>query len=106
MNYDDILEELGELGPWQILHIVLLWLPAAAAGIFVLTFSFSGLEPKGFRCPISQCEDPNNTTYSAIDEDWLFPKYSDTYDYEYCNPYKSNYSAINFENCTDNDFTK
>ena len=42
MNYDDILEELGELGPWQILHIVLLWLPAAAAGIFVLTFSFSG----------------------------------------------------------------
>ena len=42
MNYDDILEELGELGPWQILHLALLWLPAGAGGIFVLTYSFTG----------------------------------------------------------------
>ena len=42
MNYDDILEELGELGPWQLLHLALLWLPAGAGGIFVLTYSFSG----------------------------------------------------------------
>ena len=42
MNYDDILEELGELGPWQILHCLLLSLPWVASGICVLTYSFSG----------------------------------------------------------------
>ena len=42
MNYDDILEELGDLGPWQILHCLLLGLPWIASGICVLTYSFSG----------------------------------------------------------------
>ena len=42
MNYDDILLEIGELGPWQIGHLLALWLPAIASGIFVLTYSFSG----------------------------------------------------------------
>ena len=42
MNYDDILEELGELGPWQILHLLLLWIPAAAGGMWVLTYTFAG----------------------------------------------------------------
>ena len=42
MNYDDILEELGELGTWQILNMLLLWLPSTACGIFVLTYSFTG----------------------------------------------------------------
>ena len=42
MNYDDILEELGELGPWQFLHCLLLWLPSVASGICVLIYSFSG----------------------------------------------------------------
>ncbi len=42
MNYDDILEELGESGPWHIINLLLLWLPSLASGIFVLTYSFSG----------------------------------------------------------------
>ena len=42
MNYDDILEELGELGPWQILNLLLLWLPSVAGGMWVLTYSFAG----------------------------------------------------------------
>ena len=42
MNYDEILLELGELGPWQIFHLTLLWLPVIASGIYVLTYSFSG----------------------------------------------------------------
>ena len=42
MNYDDILEELGELGPWQILHLLMLWIPAAAGGMWVLTYTFAG----------------------------------------------------------------
>ena len=42
MNYDDILEELGELGPWQILHLLLLWLPVCASGVWTLTYSITG----------------------------------------------------------------
>ena len=42
MNYDDILEELGELGPWQIFHLLLLWLPVCASGAWTLTYSITG----------------------------------------------------------------
>ena len=42
MNYDDVLEELGEMGPWQILNLFLLWLPSVAGGMWVLTYSFAG----------------------------------------------------------------
>ena len=50
MNYDDILEELGELGPWQILNLLLLWLPSVAGGMWVLTYSFAG-NTQCFKCP-------------------------------------------------------
>jgi hypothetical protein len=42
MQYDLILEELGEFGPWQLIPVILLWLPSIASGIFVLTYSFTG----------------------------------------------------------------
>jgi hypothetical protein len=42
MNYDKILEELGEFGPWQLIPVILLWFPSIASGIFVLTYSFTG----------------------------------------------------------------
>ena len=42
MNYDSILEELGEFGPWQLVPVVLLWFPSIASGIFVITYSFTG----------------------------------------------------------------
>ena len=45
MNYDDVLEELGEMGPWQILNLFLLWLPSVAGGMWVLTYSFAGKIP-------------------------------------------------------------
>jgi hypothetical protein len=44
MEYDHILEEIGEFGPFQLLPVILLWIPAAAAGAFVLTYSFTGNE--------------------------------------------------------------
>ena len=50
MNYDLILEHLGETGPWQLLHLSLLWLPPMAGGMFVLMTSFTAYEPSEFRC--------------------------------------------------------
>ena len=45
MNYDEILERhLGETGIFFTGNILLLWLPAIAAGMIVLQTSFTGLE--------------------------------------------------------------
>ena len=73
-------------------------------------FFLIGLEPKGFRCPISQCEDPNNTTYDSINEDWMFPKESSNInDYDYCHPYNLNFSIFDdahYHQCMAEDFNK
>ncbi len=45
-NFDQALSHLGTYGPWQIVVVGLLWLPAVAAGVIVLLWSFTGLEPK------------------------------------------------------------
>ncbi len=42
INYDDILEEIGEFGPWQIVTLLLLWLPVMSTGIFETTYAFTG----------------------------------------------------------------
>ena len=43
MNYDTILEEVGEFGPWQRLVAALLWLPAMGDGIQLMMFSLAGI---------------------------------------------------------------
>ena len=48
MNYDEILERhLGETGIFFTGNILLLWLPAIAAGMIVLQTSFTGLPKRG-----------------------------------------------------------
>ena len=42
MNYDKILEELGEFGPWQRINILLTMSMAMMGGVHVLMFSFTG----------------------------------------------------------------
>ena len=44
MNYDTILEEVGEFGPWQRLVAALLWLPAMGDGIQLMMFSLAGIK--------------------------------------------------------------
>ena len=41
MDYDKILTELGEFGPWQIDISILLWLAAAMDGMVTMTASYS-----------------------------------------------------------------
>lgn len=88
MNYDDILEELGEFGPWQRRHLLLLWTTAIASGIFVTTYSFTGLEPSnGFRCALDF--ESENATFSDLNFNTseLFPSSSEN-GYDFCKPYK------------------
>ena len=42
ITMDEIYYEVGELGLWQWMGMALLWLPSAAAGLMLLTFSFVG----------------------------------------------------------------
>ena len=51
MNFDRVLSQLGEFGPWQRRNTLLLWLPSAGAGINVLIAAFAVMGPRnGFRC--------------------------------------------------------
>ena len=42
ITVDDIYWDLGELGPWQWICLLTLWVPSAVAGFVILTFSFVG----------------------------------------------------------------
>ena len=48
-DYDDFVEEIGEFRLWQKLICFLLWFPAAAGGVHVLMYSFTGLSPDKYR---------------------------------------------------------
>ena len=106
MNYDKILEHLGELGPWQLFNVALLWLPPIASGVFTLTWSFTGesqafikqlrismdfilipgLEPsKGFRCFVPSCDNAQ-PEYCSVPPAWIHPT-DDNGDWDYCHQF-------------------
>ena len=45
-DYDDILEHIGQLGAFQLIHVTLLCLPAMFPGILVMSYAFTGAIPK------------------------------------------------------------
>ncbi|XP_023325327.1 organic cation transporter protein [Eurytemora carolleeae] len=85
MNYDLILEELGEFGAWQIGIALLLWLPASLDGVQILMASMTGVTPNRFRCKVSDhCVDDgqsfpenNSNFYPSIEND----------EFDYCKYY-------------------
>ena len=99
MDYDRILTQLGEFGPWQRRLAIMLWIPAVGAGINVMIAAFAVMGPRnGYRCR-NEC-DVDGFKY----DDWLnkgytlsqmFPSFnnkSDDYDPEdpdYCVYYKA-----------------
>ena len=42
MDYDKIIEHIGETSKWNLINLGLLWLPPTMAGLLVLQNSFSG----------------------------------------------------------------
>jgi len=62
LDYDDLVGEIGEFGLFQKIACFLLWVPAAAGGIHVMMYSFTGLEPEKYRCNIPGC---NSTSYDG-----------------------------------------
>jgi len=59
LDYDVLVETIGEFGWFQKLTCALLWVPAAVGGVHVLMYSFTGLEPASYRCQIPACNGEN-----------------------------------------------
>ena len=43
MDYDKIIEHIGETSKWNLINLGLLWLPPTMAGLLVLQNSFAGM---------------------------------------------------------------
>ena len=60
VDYDQILNHIGQFGPWQKRIHFLLWLVSAAGGLAVVVFSFTAYN-LGYSCKIPYCEYSNET---------------------------------------------
>jgi len=69
LDYDKLVEEIGEFGLFQKIACLLLWFPAAAGGIHVLMYAFTGLEPKNYRCDIPGCISTDYEGYIPVKDD-------------------------------------
>ena len=75
MNFDKVLNDLGEFGRWQKMNLFLLWFPCMMSGVMVLIGSFTLLEPSEYRCK-NVC-DVDDFQFDDYEEHWkreqLFP---------------------------------
>jgi len=62
LDYDEVLEYIGQFGTYQRKILFWLWLSAAASGLAVMVFSFTALQP-GYRCRVTPCDPVNSTEY-------------------------------------------
>ena len=67
LDYDEVLDYIGQFGPFQRKIFLWLSLVSAAAGLAVVVFAFTGFEPK-YRCRLTQCEDPASKYFTADQE--------------------------------------
>ena len=72
MNYDKILVELGDFGSWQIIIVLMLWLPFILDGLVTLTASYTALAPEVYRCNIPGCDGPQ-FEFSDFNKQKMFP---------------------------------
>ena len=62
LDYESVLQYVGQFGRFQKKVFFLLWFTSAAAGLAVVVFSFTGYVPD-YRCRVTECDDPSY--YSA-----------------------------------------
>ncbi|KAJ8912268.1 hypothetical protein NQ315_008859 [Exocentrus adspersus] len=72
LDFDDMLEELGELGKFQIYTYILVCLPVIFAAANSLSYVFTAGVPN-YRCFIPECEDPQDTSYDTPWMKWAIP---------------------------------
>ena len=93
MDYDRILTQLGEFGPWQRRNALLLWLPAMAGGINIMVAAFAVMPPVQFRCR-NECDEDGFTFHVPGHElGEIFPSSAED-NPNYCDYYR----AVRLEN--------
>ncbi|GFG40420.1 hypothetical protein Cfor_01589 [Coptotermes formosanus] len=83
MDFDEVLEEIGELGRYQITTYLLICLPVLFSAANSLTYVFTAGVPN-YRCLVPGCDDPTNPSYLAP----LLAEAIPSADHEGSQPYK------------------
>lgn len=68
LDYDDMLERIGQLGKWHVRSVLLLWIPTVIVGIAFMKYSFALGTPSDFRCHVTHCDSENGT--NSLRPDW------------------------------------
>jgi len=74
LNFDEVLDYIGQFGRFQKRTFFLLCLVAAAGGIAVMVFAFTGLEPN-YRCRVAECDMPNATYHDSLQSNQALPSW-------------------------------
>ncbi len=116
MDYDKILEHLGEWGRWNVTNQLLIWVGPFISGFMVLVYSFtgtniglpifwnkyffspSGLQPDKYRCKIPACDDGVSSPSFSDVTSTIFPLDDDD-DKDYCKYYPPRRNATS-ETCS------
>ncbi|KAL3283639.1 hypothetical protein HHI36_006778 [Cryptolaemus montrouzieri] len=72
MDFDDMLEELGELGKYQITVYSLVCLPVLFGAANSLSYVFTA-GVTDYRCYVPECEEPQSTSYDTPWLKWAIP---------------------------------
>ncbi|XP_069690686.1 organic cation transporter protein [Periplaneta americana] len=64
MDFDEVLEEIGQFGRYQVINYVLICLPVLFSAANSLTYVFTAGVPR-YRCHVPGCDDEENASYSA-----------------------------------------
>ena len=72
MDYDEVLKEIGQFGPWQKKLMVILWAPILVVGLAFMTYSFALGTPADYRCFVPGCDQPDEDGGgNELKPDWL-----------------------------------
>lgn len=96
LDFDDMLEELGELGRYQILMYTLVCIPVLFGAANSLTYVFTAGFPN-YRCLVPGCDNVTNPTYNTPWMEWAIPNKQQStteYEAEFCERYTRNITNI------------
>ena len=69
LDYDDMLERIGQLGTWHVRSVLLLCIPTVIVGIAFMKYSFALGTPADFRCFVPLCDRENAT--NPLNPEWV-----------------------------------
>jgi len=87
VDYDTVLDDIGQLGPWQRKLFILLWIPSAMSAMAVFMYDFTAYIPN-HRCKVDLC-DTENTIFDEPFVNFTIPWDTKLEDFSQCKMYKA-----------------